>query len=404
MSNPYENFRPESPEPEPGSGTEEVSLTGTSLIAQAMALQESGILIHGMEVTDLSTGYVVQAPPHAQAPGYLEFTPGGQDYPYRASGLSMARLEELHALVRDVADQRESNKVWASVNPPTPRRTFPWGLGLDKPDVLLTDGSQHSKDIQAFLRQRGFRARIVDPTSALRIFAELNSTPAPESEPWEPDDLRSGNSKRLAVVASAVIALVVLAIGAWKVLPGEVSVEASPATTASTPPTTTRTSPPQSTSVTTPTAPPTFQEHRKADEVGMAPAAERALIPVAIDVPGWRRIGASEGREEFMADDPDMRILVAAKPTPLDTQELLDQAVLTAVESAGGTSELEITGTSPAAYRERIDGSETRWTVRLVAGHQMSIGCQVRSTPANEHRIQQRQDACGRAIETARLD
>ena len=397
-----------------------LSLDGASLVAQAMALQESGVLIHGMEVTDLSTGYVVQAPPEAQVPEYLKYRRDVDDYPYRATGLSMTRLQELLELVRDVARQRAEYQVWATVNPPTPRRTFPWGLGHSQPDVLLTDGSPDAQGIVAYLRQRGFRARVVDPSSALRIFAELQrsgvqpqpirgpqaekqSEPVPEPEP----EIVVGNSRRVAVLAAGVVALVILAGLAWKFLPGEGTAElvAEP----------TETSEPTSAGPTTakpttakPTTPENFEEHRKADEVGMAPAAERAQIPVLIEVPQWRRVGATEGREEYMSADQDMRILVAAKPTPLETQEALDQAVLSAVEQTrinGDTAALEVTGTSPATYRESFPDSETAWSVRLVDGHQLSIGCQVRNAAGgDEEAAARRAQACDDAVATARLD
>ncbi|KAB3522883.1 type VII secretion-associated protein [Corynebacterium sp. zg254] len=435
------------------------SLEHTSIIAQAMSLQESGILLHGMEVTDLSTGYCTTGSAEMQQPGYLTFTRGDNsladavredagasqysavDYPYRATGLSMRRLEKLLVLVKDVAAQREANKEWASVNPPAPRNAFPWGLGLDKPDILVTKDTEAAEGIIAFLRQRGFRARKVDPSEACEILADLREIELErehgreEEEYQEPDQEESGAwgdyvgsrvSKKF-VLAAAAIALVSLAGLAAIYLPGstrEVTAsEAASDSSAGRSGTSTSSAAPSAAAQQQAATqgngkgkeqhPPSaekraFEEHRKSGDNAPAPAAERAAIPVAIDVAGWRRVGATQGREEFMSDDPDMRILVAAAPAPVESQEQLDQAVLTAIEKARrdtGKSDLEVVGVSPAAYKEMHPTSHTQWTVRLVDGHQMSVGCQIRDTGDVPPRVADaRGKACQQAIDTARLE
>ena len=44
------------------------------LLAEALALQESGVLVSGMTVTDLATGFVVTGEAEMQQPGYLQYT------------------------------------------------------------------------------------------------------------------------------------------------------------------------------------------------------------------------------------------------------------------------------------------------------------------------------------------
>ena len=120
--------------------------------------------------------------------------------------------------------------------------------------------------------------------------------------------------------------------------------------------------------------------------------APRADVPVAVGVAGWKRVGSTKGREEYRSSDGGMRVLLAAKPTPLRRQEELDQAVLRALEKAQG---VQVVRQSPVVYEEKYPGSATQWHVVLRDGHQLSIGCQVREhTPS-------RQDQCRKIVRAA---
>lgn len=93
-----------------------------------------------------------------------------------------------------------------------------------------------------------------------------------------------------------------------------------------------------------------------------------------------------------MSSDPDMRVLVSAKQTPLDSQEKLDGAVLKVIEDTEG---VRVAGRSPVSYEEAYPESTTIWHVRLVDGHQVSVGCQFREVTGP------RLETCDRAAAAA---
>ena len=87
-----------------------------SILAQALALQESGILVQGMSVTDLSTGFCVEAP-EAMSPDYVlvdpETTSGkhslGDDIALWGTKISVARLgSSLFCLTRLFSNARKT--------------------------------------------------------------------------------------------------------------------------------------------------------------------------------------------------------------------------------------------------------------------------------------------------------
>ena len=138
------------------------------ILAKAVALQESGILVHGLTVTDLSSGFSVTGT------GALPEDPfkAAEDEPrFRGSALGLRNLEILRELVADVIEQRRAHPEWAHIDPPGGRTTFPWGVGMKEPDVLVA--GMHAGTIAEYLRCVGMRARTVDVDQALRIHADL---------------------------------------------------------------------------------------------------------------------------------------------------------------------------------------------------------------------------------------
>lgn len=412
-----------------------------SILAQALALQESGILVQGMSVTDLSTGFCVEGPPEAMSPDYVlvdpETTSGkhslGDDIALWGTKISVARLGELTVLLDEVVQQREENPDAASVNPAVPRETFPWGIGLDTVDILVAGA--HAKIIAAYLRVMGYRARVVDENEALSIAAELTAagpfvekeacpTPAPEPADSEHDDgehdrERQESSTLKALIAVALV-VVVAGIGVMVaslvtgrdtpredvVAEGAVASGENPAQpdeSAGSP------EPPISTPSSAPPQPPQKDKQKpKAHNEGRGQGrfedpqkmggkrethAPRADVPVTVGVPGWKRAGATKGREEYRSADEGMRVLIAAKPTPLRRQADLDQAVLRALEQAQG---VRVVKQSPVVYEEKYPGSATQWHVVLRDGHQVSVGCQVREHTAH------RDEQCRKIVRAAR--
>ena len=138
------------------------------ILAKAVALQESGILVHALTVTDLSSGFSVTGT------GALPEDPfkAGEDEPrFRGSALGLRNLEVLRELVADVIEQRRAHPEWAHIDPPGGRTTFPWGVGMKEPDVLVA--GMHAGTIAEYLRCVGMRARTVDVDQSLRIHADL---------------------------------------------------------------------------------------------------------------------------------------------------------------------------------------------------------------------------------------
>ena len=124
-------------------------------------------------------------------------------------------------------------------------------------------------------------------------------------------------------------------------------------------------------------------------------AAARADVPVTADWPkGWNLAEATPQRETYQSEkDAGMRVLPAAKPAPLKNQAELDKAVLKALRDAPGT---KVASESPVSYREKYPDSETLWYVRLVDGHQVSIGCQYREPNPVRSRV------CEQVVDSAR--
>lgn len=159
------------------------------LLAEALALQESGVLVSGMTVTDLATGFVVTGDAEMQRPGYLQYEGADSragaagtvdpmeaagetlDVEFQRSGLSLGRLSELFEMVSEVLEQREDHPEAAAVNPPEPRELFPWGIGLREVDVLVT--GSFAVQVVHYLRIMGVRARLVDNDMVLRVASEL---------------------------------------------------------------------------------------------------------------------------------------------------------------------------------------------------------------------------------------
>lgn len=393
------------------------------VLAAAVALQESGILVRGMTVTDLSTGYAVTGEmPEDRDPFIAE-----EDAPrFRGSAVGLAQLEMLRELVHDVVEQRRENPEWAQLDTPIPRKAFPWGVGLPEPDVVVAGGN--AEVIADYLRCVGVRARTVDADRALWIagdlaeveheLAEVEQANAesraprgrlrwPAVESWPRLSLPAlrlpSSSWKFAAGAAAIAVFAVGGIFAASAVLHTDAVEDSPSSSTTTP-------------LASPAAEPTkpmdvggegvgpkeehsprkpWPEHHIAGEQMRTASVERASIPVRMDLPGWRRAGATPAREEFHSGDEDMRVLVSATLTPLKTQEELDGAVLKAVENTDG---VRVAGRAPVSYEESYPDSTTIWHVRLVEGHQVSIGCQFRQITGARLKV------CEEAASTARPD
>lgn len=463
-----------------------------SILAQALSLQESGILVQGMSVTDLSTGYCVEGPPEAMSPEYLQLqedaTPGrhsiGEDVALWGTNISVARLGELLVLLEEVVQQRRENPEAASVNPAVPRETFPWGIGLETPDILVAGA--HAKIVAAYLRVIGHRARVVREDSALQLAAELTALPSAKGASNEDstgsketsaknygnavveatgvdrnftatsnivrdtsspilgtnhdeetgsgieceqltgassheEDDHSGKDSGILKTMIAV-ALIVVVAGVGVVVASAIVARKNPGDRndadivasaqekaaeekGSTDQTETSLSTPRADKLqpegngkgdsSAPGQGKTNSEFRDPQKMGggRETGAPRADVPTSVGVPGWNRIGATRGREEYRSDDRGMRVLIAAKPSPLRRQGDLDQAVLKALQKAKG---VKVVQQSPVVYEERYPESVTRWHVMLRDGHQVSVGCQFRERNA------QRDEQCEKVRDAAK--
>jgi type VII secretion-associated protein (TIGR03931 family) len=117
------------------------------------------------------------------------------------------------------------------------------------------------------------------------------------------------------------------------------------------------------------------------DGTGPEEAGDARRVTVTVDVPGWRMTEATADSEIWTSGDAGMRVLIAASPTPVGTQDQLDAAMLRALDGLdgpGADSGVVVTGRSPVAYEEHFPDSTTSWRVLLVDGHQVSVGCQYR--------------------------
>ncbi|MGN0094484.1 MAG: type VII secretion-associated protein, partial [Corynebacterium sp.] len=121
------------------------------------------------------------------------------------------------------------------------------------------------------------------------------------------------------------------------------------------------------------------------------------VTAVSVDVAGWRMTESTSDSEIWTSDDGGMRVLIAARPTPVGTQDELDAAMLGALDGLDGNGGIRVTERSPVAYEEYFPDSTTSWRVRLVDGHQVSVGCQYREVSED------RREVCERFTATARV-
>lgn len=387
------------------------------MLTDAVALTESGVLVNGLSATDLLSGFQVNG---EQSPVEATTEEEGASPDFRGSGVPLSRLEDVRELVAEVLEERAADPELTSANPAVPRRVFPWGIGIGTSDVVVVGPDKEVT--AAYLRMVGLRARTVDATETLRIAGDLATARSvvaegvleePESElesddePEPRNDLRQrrtlkrgGRTLPRPAIVAAVSFLVVG--GAAVVLAGTVVLPTSgTADTADTADTaegasqSPRTStPPQSAAA----EPGEQWRELTSDRAGAEPGAPRPEVTVIVDVPGWQVTDSSGQRDIWTSDDPDMRVLTAAAPTPVGTQAELDTAMLAALEGTGDGEGLTVTARSPVDYEESFPDSTTQWRVRLIDGHQVSVGCQYRRESA------QRMEVCDRFTSTARVD
>lgn len=445
------------------------------LLAEAVARYESGLLVHGDQVTDLLTGFSLTMPP-------ITGPDTASTLAFRGSGIDLQELDDLTELVTQVMQQRMNSPHAAGLDSGIPRDHFPYGVGESEPDVLVTGGQ--AAPIATYLRAAGFRARVVDTQYAMTLASSLavaqqellalspeapmgagtavgspggveagnlthteaagRAVPAPGVPPGEearttPNrvlswDLSGSRDKaepaRSAVnrggagaaaprklplgaspVAAAFVAIIIVAGAmaaglaldaaggagedtqavataedgdgaAGQVGPGEDDADRN--RQPETPPP--FTPPPNRPGMQDPKINGKDADHR---------AAARADVPVTADWPkGWNLAEATPQRETYQSEkDAGMRVLLAAKPAPLKSQAELDKAVLKALRDAPGT---KVASESPVSYREKYPDSETLWYVRLVDGHQVSIGCQYREPNPVRSRV------CEQVVDSAR--
>lgn len=455
------------------------------LLAEAVARYESGLLVHGDQVTDLLTGFSLTMPP-------ITGPDTASTLAFRGSGIDLQELDDLTELVTQVMQQRMNSPHAAGLDSGIPRDHFPYGVGESEPDVLVTGGQ--AAPIATYLRAAGFRARVVDTQYAMNLASSLavaqqellalspeepmragdgatggagggadagklrhaeafgQGAPAPgvlpeeearatpnrvlswdlsrsrdKAGPTQPAVNRRGAGaaapRKLPLgaspVAAAFVAIIIVAgamaaglaldaaggaredtqavanaedgddaasSGAGESTGGEDSDEedADRNRQPETPPP--FTPPPNRPGMQDPKINGKDADHR---------AADRADVPVTADWPkGWNLAEATPQRETYQSEkDAGMRVLLAAKPAPLKSQAELDKAVLKALRDAPGT---KVASESPVSYREKYPDSETLWYVRLVDGHQVSIGCQYREPNPVRSRV------CEQVVDSAR--
>jgi len=412
------------------------------LLAEALALQESGVLVSGMTVTDLATGYVVTGDAEMQRPGYLQYESSENtadaldDVEFQRSGLSLGRLSELFEMVSEVLEQRQEYPEAAAVNPPEPRELFPWGIGLREVDVLVT--GSFAVQVVHYLRIMGVRARLVDNDMVLRVASELALAqqelehlnladpvrrgeaetamvePVEEAEEWQEVDEgasikkeeRKDNRRLPAALAALALFIIGGLVATFTVFDSQAAENTASAEgtdsaasvegDSSVEPEDSVGDEPASEEVDEELTEPFPEPHRRgvttADQ-----SSRRADIPISVNVDGWHLGSATRAREEYIGDDEGMRVLVAAKETPLKTQEEMDTAMLGALNDvSSGDDGVTVVSTQPVSYEEKYPSSTTLWHVRLVDGHQISVGCQYRQW--NE----QREKVCQEFVATAR--
>lgn len=427
------------------------------LLAEALALQESGVLVSGMTVTDLATGFVVTGDAEMQRPGYLQYEGADSaagatgtasaagavsradamdDVEFQRSGLSLGRLSELFEMVSEVLEQRQEHPEAAAVNPPEPRELFPWGIGLREVDVLVT--GSFAVQVVHYLRIMGVRARLVDNDMVLRVASELAlaqqelehlnlaepvrlgevdsgaAEPVEEAEEWQEVEegasirKEEGKDNRRLPAALAALALFIIGglVATFTVFDSQAAENTVSADGAGSTGSTGITGSTESTASVQgdssveseePVADEPFPEPHRRGVTTADQSSRRADIPISVNVDGWRLGSATRAREEYVGDDEGMRVLVAAKETPLKTQEEMDAAMLGALNDvSAGVSGVTVVSTQPVSYEENYPSSTTLWHVRLVDGHQISVGCQYRQW--NE----QREKVCQEFVATAR--
>lgn len=432
------------------------------LLAEALALQESGVLVSGMTVTDLATGFVVTGDAEMQRPGYLQYEGADSaagaagtvsavgaagradamdDVEFQRSGLSLGRLSELFEMVSEVLEQRQEYPEAAAVNPPEPRELFPWGIGLREVDVLVT--GSFAVQVVHYLRIMGVRARLVDNDMVLRVASELAlaqqelehlnlaepihhrnvdtavAEPVEEAEEWqevEGASIRKEERKDNRRLPAALVALALFIVGglvatftvfdsqAAENTAGSEGTEGTEGTESAVSSTGSLSVEPEEPIAdesglegTGEEATEPFPEPHRRGVTTADQSSRRADIPISVNVDGWRLGSATRAREEYIGDDEGMRVLVAAKETPLKTQEEMDAAMLGALNDVSSSDDgVTVVSTQPVSYEESYPSSTTLWHVRLVDGHQISVGCQYRQW--NE----QREKVCQEFVETAR--
>ena len=427
------------------------------LLAEALALQESGVLVSGMTVTDLATGFVVTGDAEMQRPGYLQYEGADSaagatgtasaagavsradamdDVEFQRSGLSLGRLSELFEMVSEVLEQRQEHPEAAAVNPPEPRELFPWGIGLREVDVLVT--GSFAVQVVHYLRIMGVRARLVDNDMVLRVASELAlaqqelqhlnlaepvrlgevdsgaAEPVEETDEWQEveegasirKEERKDNRRLPAALAALALFIVGGLVATFTVFDSQAAENTVSADGAGSTGSTGITGSTESTASVQgdssveseePVADEPFPEPRRRGVTTADQSSRRADIPISVNVDGWRLGSATRAREEYVGDDEGMRVLVAAKETPLKTQEEMDAAMLGALNDVSSSDDgVAVVSTQPVSYEENYPSSTTLWHVRLVDGHQISVGCQYRQW--NE----QREKVCQEFVETAR--
>lgn len=416
-------------------------ITGTGITGRAVALTESGLLVNGWTVTDLLSGFTV----HGEADDAV--AAAGTGPRWRGSAVPLSRLAAVRELVAEALAERAADPELTSANPTVPRVLFPWGVGESHTDVLVT--GPDARVTAAYLRDAGLRARCVDQDAALRIAADLEIARAELSELEDPDDpydpydgigeiggigdgegddlpgdhrtgfrtvsrggFRSHVRRGRTVIAGLVVGLVLvgmIAVAAVRDRGAEAPVTASsqgretaqeagngtaaPSAVAA---------PAETPSATADTTAPAFGDPVLRGAGGQGRVGDRnvgrAATPVTADLDGWFLHEATELREIWMSVDPDVRILVAATPTPLGTQQELDAKMLAGLSEVQG---IRVTATGPVDYEETNPGSVTRWQVRLIDRHQVSVGCQYREGTGEQ--TARRLAACDRFTATARV-
>lgn len=393
------------------------------MVATAVALTESGILVNGLCVTDLLSGYEVRCTDPELDPETQEGqeghrghrghgdTDGGTGAPvFRGSVVPLHRLEAVRELVEEVLEARAADPELTSANPVVPRTVFPWGIGAHTTDILVTGPDKDAT--AAYLRMTGVRARTVDVSQALRLAGDLAEAQAEVADPApppvavpddEPDQAEKGGrmlSRRVLILTAVSVTLVGLVVGVGLLRPAGAPGASETAADAGTTPV--QDGDPGEQSATTTAAVPDATGWRELSPGDRAPeeVAGDPVTAVSVDVAGWRMTESTSDSEIWTSDDVGMRVLIAARPTPVGTQGELDAAMLGALDALDGldgNGDIRVTDRSPVAYEEYFPDSTTSWRVRLVDGHQVSVGCQYREASDD------RREVCERFTATARV-